>query len=201
MSASTAILDLARNRDILRSRDLAAHAGSSYRVALSALTKQGKLVRLGRGVYAAPGKEVGKHAALAEIAIRYPGAVICLLSALQLHGLGTQSPHELWVAIGNKSRVPNLEYPPLRVARFSGDAQVYGVVPLDLGNGVQIPVTSIAKTIADCFKYRNKIGLDVAIEALREALRAKRVTMDELIEAAKACRVSNVIRPYLESLV
>ena len=137
MSPSTAILDLARARGALRSRDLLAHAGSSYRVTLRALTKQGKLVRLGRGVYAAPGKESGEHAALAEIAIRYPGAVICLLSALRLHGLGTQSPHELWVAIGNKSRVPKLEYPPLRVARFSGDALIYGVVQLDIGNCLQ----------------------------------------------------------------
>ncbi len=201
MSPSTAILDLARTRGVLRSRDLLAHAGGSYRVTLRTLTRQGKLIRLGRGIYAAPGKESGEHAALAGIAIRYPGAVICLLSALQLHGLGTQSPHELWVAIENKSRVPKLDYPPLRVARFSGDALGYGVVQIDLGTGVQVVVTGIAKTIADCFKYRNKIGLDVALEALREAWRSKRVTMDELVEAAKVCRVSNVIRPYLECLV
>ena len=93
-----------------------------------------------------------------------------------------------------------LEYPPLRMPRFSGDALVYGVVQLDVGNGARVPVTSIAKTIADCFKYRNKIGLDVAIEALRETWRGKRVKMDELVAAAKVCRVSKVMMPYLTML-
>lgn len=201
MSSSAIILDLARARGVLRSRDLSAHAGSSYRVMLSELHRQGKLSRVGRGLYALPEHERTESSALGEIAIRYPNAVFCLLTALQIHGLGTQSPHEVWVAIGNKARVPSIDYPPLRVARFSDEALGYGVAQVSVDGVVQIPVTDIAKTIADCFKYRNKIGLDVALEALREAWRSKRVTMDELVEAAKVCRVSNVIRPYLESLV
>lgn len=200
MSPSAVILDLARTRRVLRSRDLSAHAGSSYRVTLSELHRQGKLHRVGRGLYALPDYEPTENASLGEIAIRYPNAVFCLLTALQIHGLGTQSPHEVWVAIGNKARVPGIDYPPLRIARFSDDALAYGVAQASVDGVVQIPVTNIAKTIADCFKYRNKIGLEVALEALREAWRSKRVRMDELIDAAKVCRVSNVIRPYLESL-
>lgn len=96
--------------------------------------------------------------------------------------------------------MPRPDYPPLRVARFSGEALVFGITQVSI-DGAMVRVTSIAKTIADCFKFRNKIGLDVALEALREAWRAKRVTMDELVEAARVCRVGNVIRPYLESLV
>ncbi len=201
MSPSDTILELARTRGVLRSRDLSSRAGGSYRVALSALSRQGKLVRVARGLYALPEHERREHAALGEMAIRYPSAVFCLLTALQVHGLGTQSPHEIWIAIGNKARVPSVDYPPLRVARFSDESLGYGVAQLSADGVVQIPVTDIAKTIADCFKYRNKIGLDVALEALRDAWRSKRVTMDELVEAAKVCRVSNVIRPYLESLV
>lgn len=200
MTASTSILELARSRGILRSRDVQAHVGGSYRVALSTLNKQGKLIRVGRGLYALPDHEVAGHGSLAAITIKYPNAVFCLLTALQIHALGTQSPHEVWVAIDNKARAPRLDYPPLRVARFSGEAFVFGVTNISV-DGMHIPVTSIAKTIADCFKYRNKVGLDVALEALRDAWRSKRVTMDELMEAARVCRVGNVMRPYLESLV
>lgn len=201
MSPSAAILDLARTRGVLRSRDLSAHAGSGYRVSLSELQRQGKLLRVARGLYALPDHERTEHSSLGEIAIRYPNAVFCLLTALQIHRLGTQSPHEVWIAIGNKARMPRVDHPPLRVARFSDDALSYGVAQVSVDGVVQIPVTDIAKTVADCFKYRHKIGLDVALEALREAWQSKRLTMDELVEAAKVCRVSNVIRPYLESLV
>ncbi len=200
MRSPTSILDLVRARGILRSRDLRSRVGESYRVALSNLTQQGKLVRVGRGMYALPDREDTEHAPLAEITLRYPNAVFCLLTALQIHGLGTQSPHEVWIAIGNKDRMPGIDYPPLRVLRFSGEARDYGIAQISADGVVQIPVTSIAKTIADCFKFRNKIGLDVALEALRDAWRSKRVTMDELTEAAKICRVSNVMQPYLESL-
>jgi len=118
---------------------------------------------------------------------------------LQVHGLTTQSPHEVWVAIGQKSRSPKIAYPPLRILRMG--AIDYGTTLIKVDGSTQIPVTNIAKTIADCFKFRNKIGLDVALEALKEAWQQKRVTMDELWVAAEHCRVTNVIRPYLESLV
>jgi predicted transcriptional regulator of viral defense system len=128
---------------------------------------------------------------------KYPCSVFCLLTALQIHGITTQAPHEVWLAINNKAREPSIDYPPLRIARFSGAALTEGVEQKSIDGVVQIPVTSVAKTIADCFKYRNKIGLDVALEALKDAWRQKKVTMDELWEAAKVCRMTNVMRPYL----
>ena len=136
---------------------------------------------------------------MAEVARKHPRAIVCLLSALRVHGLTTQSPFELWVAIPNKSRAPRLDYPPLRVVRFSGVGLTDGIEehPID---GVVVRVTSVARTVADCFKFRNKIGLDVALEALRETWAARRVTMDELWRCAVQFRVANVMRPYMESL-
>ena len=126
-----------------------------------------------------------------------PNAVVCLLSALQFHGLTTQQPHEVWIAVGVKAHRPAIAWPAVRVVRFSGAALSEGVENHKL-EGVPVRVYGIAKTVADCFKYRRKIGIDVAIEALRDALR-KRVSVDEIYRFAKICRVANVIRPYLES--
>jgi predicted transcriptional regulator of viral defense system len=122
-----------------------------------------------------------------------------LLSALQFHELTTQIPHEVWLAIDVRARHPKLDYPPLRIVRFSGAALSFGVEQHRIA-GVPVNVYTPAKTVADCFKYRNKIGLDVALEALRDTWRQRRATMDELLEAAKVCRVARIIRPYLESL-
>jgi predicted transcriptional regulator of viral defense system len=191
------ILDLARHQGLLRPRDLEARGFS--RTALSALARQGQLVRLSRGLYALPERPVSAHATLAEVACKHPRVVVCLLSALQFHGLTTQSPFEVWVAIANKARAPKMEYPPLRIVRFSGAALTEGVEKHRV-DGVTVRVTSVAKTVADCFKYRNKIGLDVALEALREAWNAKRVSIDDLWHYAQVCRVANVMRPYLEAL-
>ena len=138
-------------------------------------------------------------AGLAEVASKHPQVLVCLLSALAFHGLTTQAPFEVWVAVDNKARAPQFDYPPLRVARFSGPALTEGVAVHDI-EGISVKVTSVAKTIADCFKFRNKIGLDVALEALKEAWHAKRVTMDELWHFGQICRVQNVMRPYLEGL-
>jgi len=199
MNTPITILDLARARGVVRTRDL--ENCGIHRNGLAALVRTGELQRLSRGLYALPEREPTEHGALAEVAIKYPRAVFCLLTALQIHGLTTQSPHQIWIAIDTKARAPNLAYPPLRVLRFSGDALTEGIIQVNIDGVVKIPVTSIAKTIADCFKYRNKIGLDVALEALREAWTDKKVSMDELMEAARICRVANVMRPYLESIV
>ena len=129
----------------------------------------------------------------------HPRGVVCLLSALRFHALTTQAPFEVWLAIPKSARVPKAGYPPLRIVRFSGIALTEGIED-HIVDGVPVRVTSVAKTVVDCFKYRNKIGLDVALEALHEAWRAKRVTMDELWHFAAMCRVANVMRPYLESL-
>lgn len=196
-NAHTPILDMARRQGLLRPRDVEAFGFS--RMALSTLARQGKLTRLCRGLYALPDRPAPEHATLAEVASKHPNVVVCLLSALQFHDLTTQSPFEVWVAIANKARAPKMDYPPLRIVRFSGDALTEGVEE-HLVDGVTVQVTSVAKTVADCFKYRNKIGLDVALEALREAWHAKRVKMDDLWHCAQVCRVANVMRPYLEAL-
>lgn len=195
--ACAPILDLACRQGLLRPCDVEARGFS--RMTLSTLARQGKLTRLSRGLYALPDRPVSEHATLAEVTSKHPNVLVCLLSALQFHGLTTQSPFEVWVAIANKARPPKMDYPPLRIVRFSGDALIEGVEE-HLVDGVAVQVTSVAKTVADCFKYRNKIGLDVALEALREAWNAKRVKMDDLWHCAQVCRVANVMRPYLETL-
>jgi hypothetical protein len=150
-------------------------------------------------VYRLRDAEVDEHYTLAEVATRIPSGVICLLSALRYHEIGTQSPAEVWVAIGEKSHRPTITTPRLRVVRFSGPAMHEGVEH-HLLNGVSVPITSMPKTVADCFKYRSKIGLDVALEALRDCLENRRCTREELHASAKVCRVSNVMRPYMEAL-
>lgn len=140
-----------------------------------------------------------EHFTMLVVVARVPQAVVCLLSALRFHEIGTQSPHEVWIAIDRKARKPRLEGLPVRVVRFSGQALKAGVESRKVGDR-DVRITSPARTVADCFKYRNKIGLDVALEALREVWRRKRATSDELWRYAQVCRVSNVMRPYLESL-
>lgn len=192
-----AILDLARKRGLIRPRDL--EPLGLPRVTLTRLVRQGALTRVARGLYALPNRSISEHTALAEVARKHPQAIVCLLSALRFHELTTQSPFEVWLAIPNKARAPRIDYPPLRIVRFSDPLLSEGVEE-HLIDGVPVRITSVARTVADCFKYRNKIGLDVALEALREAWKGKRVGMDELWQFAKLCRVANVMRPYLESL-
>ena len=191
------ILDLAAQRGLIRPRDLTERGLPT--VALTRLVRQGRLQRVARGLYALPDRPVSEHNALAEVARKHPQAIVCLLSALRFHGLTTQSPFEVWLAIPNKARAPKMDYPPLRIVRFSGVALTRGVEDHVI-DGVPVRVTSVARTVADCFKFRNKIGLDVALEALQEAWRAKRASMDELWRYATLCRVANVMRPYMESL-
>ena len=191
------ILDLAAEHELIRPRDLTERGLAT--VALTRLVRQGRLQRVGRGLYALPDRPVSEHNTLAEVARKHPQAIVCLLSALRFHDLTTQSPFEVWLAIPNKARAPKMDYPPLRIVRFSGEALNAGVEDHVI-DGVPVRVTSVARTVADCFKFRNKIGLDVALEALQEAWRAKRVSMDELWRYATLCRVTNVMRPYMESL-
>ncbi len=196
-SHHTQILTLASAHGLIRPRDLVALG--LPRVALTRLVRQGLLTRVGRGLYAHPDRTVSEHGSLAEVARKHPQAIVCLLSALRVHNLTTQSPFEVWLAIPNKARAPKLAYPPLRIVRFSGAALTEGLEDHQI-DGVTVRVTSVERTVADCFKFRNKIGLDVAMEALREAWMGKRVHMDELWRYAALCRVANVMRPYMESL-
>lgn len=167
---------------------------------LTRLARTGQLERIGRGLYSLPSRDVTEHQGLVETAKRNPNGIVCLLSALRFHGLTTQEPFEVWLAIDRKARRPHQDHPPLRIVRFSGRALVEGVEEHEL-EGVKVRVTSPARTVADCFRYRAKIGLDVAIEALRDCWRGKRASVDELMAAAKVCRMQNVMRPYLESLI
>src|SRR5262249_40178409 len=152
-----------------------------------------------RGLHGSPDADLGENQTLAEAARQVPKGVVCLLSALRFHGLTTQAPHEVWMALPAKAWLPRVEHPKLRVFRFSGRALTEGVEEHDV-RGAVLHVYSPAKTVADCFKYRNKVGLDVALEALRDCWRERRCTMDALSEAARICRMTNVMRPYLESL-
>ena len=196
-SAATRLIDLVREKGLVRPCDLVPHG--IPRVYLTRAVRCGELEKIGRGLYGLPSRQVSAHGALAEVARRVPRGVVCLLSALRFHDLTTQAPFEVWLAIENKALAPRLDYPPLRIVRFSGPALTEGVEE-HLVDGVTVHVTGVAKTVADCFKYRNKIGLDVALEALREAWRTKRMTSDDLWCYAKVCRVANVMRPYLDSL-
>jgi predicted transcriptional regulator of viral defense system len=196
-SSHQTILDLAAQRGLISPRDLIERGLPS--VALTRLVRQGLLTRVGRGLYARPDRKVSEHGTLAEVARKHPQAIVCLLSALRVHDLTTLSPFEVWLAIPNKARAPKMDYPPLRVARFSGSLLSDGVEEHQI-DGVTVRVTNVARTVADCFKFRNKIGLDVALEALQEAWLAKRLSMDELWRYATLCRVANVVRPYMESL-
>ena len=192
-----AVLALAERRPLLHSRDLTAQALPT--VVLSRLVAAGKLERVARGVYSLPERALSEHRSLAEVALRAPRGVVCLLSALRVHGIGTQAPFEVWLAIPPHTPTPRLEQPTLRVVRMSGPALSEGVEPIGI-DGVQVPVFNANKAVADCFKFRNKIGLDVALEALRDGWAQRKLTMDALWHYAAVNRVANVMRPYLESV-
>jgi predicted transcriptional regulator of viral defense system len=191
------LLQLARKCSVVRSRDLARH--NIARQYLNIAKDQGLLSRVSRGIYVARGADVTEHHDLVQACKRVPNGVICLLSALRFHELTTQLPFEIWMAVGQKARTPKIDYPPLHIVRFSSRTLEFGVTVHSV-EGIRVPVFDPAKTVADCFKFRNKIGLDVALEALRETFRNRAVSMDKIWAAAKICRVANVMRPYLESL-
>jgi len=191
-------LELIRRMGVARPRDLAAHG--IRRDCLGTLVREGLVDRVGRGLYIPADTEVTEHHSLAEASKRVPHGVVCLLSALSYHEIGTQNPYQVWMAIGRTARMPKTDGVAVRIFRFSGPALEHGVEEHEI-EGVIVRVYSSAKTVADCFKYRNKIGLDVALEALRDCWRARKATMNELWEAAEICRVAKVMRPYLESLV
>lgn len=191
------IEELIRVRGVLRPRDLDEYG--IPREYLRRMRDRGLIERAGRGLYVLPDGKVTEHHTLVKVAKRVPGAVVCLLSALRFHDLTSQAPHEVWLAIGPKAWRPQVDGPRVRIVHFSGAALTEGV-EIHLIEGVTVKVYGVAKTVADCFKYRNKIGLEVALEALRDCWRERRASMDELWRYAKVCRVSNVMRPYLEGL-
>lgn len=189
---------LIKKMGLVRPRDLEAHGVT--RAQLSRLVSKGQVVREARGIYMAAHHTPTAEHTLAYVAKRVPEAVLCLLTALRLHDLTTQSPAEVWIALPEKARRPRLDYPRLQVARFSGLAWTEGVQERRV-EGVVIRVYSAAKTVADCFKYRNKVGIDVAVEALRDFSRKHRGGVGELARFARICRVSRVMQPYLDAIV
>jgi predicted transcriptional regulator of viral defense system len=194
---SKPIREAFQKSSVLRSRDL--ESLGIWRAILGKLVKSGAIERVGWGLYALPDGEIGEHHTLAEVGKRVPRGIVCLISALRFHGLTTQQSPDVWLAIDGKAREPKLDSVSIRVVRSSGEALQAGRVEHTI-EGVKVNIYCPAKTVADCFKFRNKIGLDVALEALRETWRGKRGTMDELLHYARICRVENVMRPYLESL-
>lgn len=196
-SPTDKLLRLAAERQIVRTQD-ASDLGVP-RNYLGRLVRKGLLKKVRRGLYTSPHYSGTEHVTVVEASYQLPKGVICLLSALRFHNFTSQSPHEVWMAIGQKSWAPRMSSPVIRLVRMSGQTLRFGIQEHKIA-GTMIRVFSPAKTVADCFKFRNKIGIDVAIEALKESRHAKKATMDELWAAAKVCRVANVMRPYMESL-
>ena len=195
---TTRILELAHRQRLLSAADLRSHGWSPQ--LLLKLHRSGQLQRVSRGLYSLPDSEVTEHQSLAEVCRRVPKAVVCLLSALQFHEIGTQLPHEIWIALPEATQTPALDYPSLRIARLRGEAYSEGIETI-VEHGSAIRVYSLAKTITDCFKFRHKVGLDVALEALKEAWRQRRLDIDEVTRYAKINRVAQVMQPYLETVV
>ncbi len=201
------LLDLAALKQTLRPRDL--ERDGIPRNYLGKLVRRGKLQKLARGLYTTNAIVATENISLLEVSHRLSKGIICLLSALRFHDIGSESPSEVWIAlpqrfrwnpkVGGAGHHPRVSYPPVRIVRFSEKALQFGVQEQRIGERT-IRVFSPAKTIADCFKFRNKIGTSVAIEALRDCYRQKKASMGELWSAAKVCRVTNVMRPYMESL-
>jgi len=190
-------LHLIEKQGLVRPRDL--EARGITRAQLARLVKDGLVRREARGIYVVAHHAPTAEHTLAQVAKRVPEGIFCLLTALRFHGLTTQSPAEVWIALPEKARRPRLEYPRLRVARFAGEALTEGVEERR-AEGVTLRVYSAAKTVADCFKYRNKIGIDVAVEALRDYSRKHRGGATELARFARICRVARAMQPYLDAI-
>ncbi len=182
---------------MVRARHLEA-IGVDRRV-LKRLLDRGELVRRSRGVYTMPDHEPTRHTDLAEVCARAPNVTVCLISALDFHELTTQVAHAVWVMIDRSGRRPKIEQPPIRIVYASGEALTAGVKTHEI-EGVQVPITTPAKTVADCFKYREHVGQDVAVEALRDCLRQRKATPAQIYDMAKADRMAKVVRPYIEAL-
>lgn len=197
MSKTQQVLEIAQKAGVVRAKDL--EAQGFHRQYLKNLEKQGLLIHSARGIYTSLDADITESHTLVEVAKRFPHGVICLLSALRFHDLTTQNPFQVWLAVHYKQRPPKDKLLPLRNIYMSGSAWEEGIETYEL-EGVPVRIYCLAKTVTDCFKYRHKVGLDIALEALKEYLRRDWSSTDELWYYAKVCRVHNVMRPYLEAL-
>ncbi len=191
------VIDLLRQKGILRPSDL--DAIGAPRVVLTRMTANGQLEKAGRGLYRLPGSHGSEHESLITVATKVPQAVFCLLTALQFHELTTQLPRQVWIAMPRGSHTPRIGYPPLKMVQIADEAFSEGIETVERDQ-VKLRVYSVARTIVDCFKHRNKIGLDVALEALKDARAKNKASANDLWRFAKICRVANVMRPYLEAI-
>ncbi|MFC1617503.1 type IV toxin-antitoxin system AbiEi family antitoxin domain-containing protein [Candidatus Margulisiibacteriota bacterium] len=192
------IIKLLKKQQIIRPRDLKQIGVPP--VSLSRMLKHNLIQKIGRGLYASIDYSIEETQDLVEVVKRVPSGIICLLSALQYYNISTQNPFEVWIAIENKAHMPLIDNPPIRVLRFSGKALNEGINKVNI-KGVEVKIYSLEKTIVDCFKYRNKIGIDVCIEALKDALRQKKISLNKLSHFAKICRVTNILNPYIEAII
>ena len=180
-----------------RPRDLQPLGISHYQI--QRLLAEGRVERAGRGLYRLSDAEATELETIAMVASAVPHAIVCLLSALRVHDIGTQSPRQVWLALDRKARKPTRLPAAVSIVRFSGQMLTYGVVRQSI-QGVSVRITTPARTVIDCFRYRNKIGIDVALEALRDAVRSRKAAIGEIDRAAEVCRIRTVIAPYLEAL-
>jgi predicted transcriptional regulator of viral defense system len=186
-----------RNKGIFRLKE--AKALGLHPEQVRRLTRQGHLTRLGRGLYTAASAEPTEYHTLAEVTKLVPKGIVCLLTALRFHAIGTQHPREVWLAIDRRAAIPKIDVAPVRIVRISGAALTAGIEEHDI-EGVTVRVTTPARTVVDCFKFRNKIGIDVAVEALRDYRRLRKGTVDELWHQADQLRMTRVIRPYWDAI-
>lgn len=196
-TAAGKAIEIISEGGIVRLREL--KAAGIPGVVVSRLTRAGRVVRLARGLYQLPDADLQTSHTLAEVAKLVPKGVICLISALVYHELTLQMPPFVWVAIDVHTRQSSHHYPPMRFVRFGKKSLTKGIEE-HIIEGVTVKITSPAKTIVDCFRFRNKIGVDIAISAMREALRKRRCTPDEIVKLARSLRIGSVIKPYLEAM-
>ena len=192
------LMDLIKRKGVIKSSDLLEF--EIPRAYLSRLVKSGVLEKASRGIYVLLNGDATEHQSTLEACTKVPHGIICLLTALQFHGLTTEIPHQIWLGISPKSRLPKVDYPPIRFVRFSGPGLTQGITE-HLIHGVKFKTTTPARTVVDCFKYRNKIGLSVALEALRDCLRKHKATINEIYQISKIRQMENVMRPYMEAIV
>ena len=185
-------------KKILRSKELI--TGGLHAEEIKRLLEIDFLQKLGRGLYILSGSQISSYISFAEVTIQVPNAVICLNSALIFHDIGTQNPHSVWFAIPNRNAQPKVSSVSIRTFRFSKEAYSQGIETHRI-DGINVKIYSIAKTVADCFKYRNVIGLEAALEALKDIIQNKRASIENISHFAGICRVTKIIKPYIEAIL
>lgn len=199
MTPKERVLEFAQEKKVFRASE-AEKATSASRVYLERLVSEGKLKKAGYGLYSLAENKFSEMQDILEVAVKVPRGILCLLSALRFHELTTQNPFEVWLAIGQKQRIPKVETVPVRVFRFAPNVYEAGI-EIHRIEGVEVKVYSAAKTIADCFRYQSTVGFDVAMEALRDAWNQRKVTMDELYHFAEVRNIKNKMMPYLRTII